>query len=51
MRLENDAGSCETLHHILVMLSIPYFMFVIVEMILSFVGFAQLKKAASTPSV
>lgn len=39
------------LYAVSLVLFIPYFMFVIVEMILSFVGFAQLKKAASTPSV
>jgi len=38
------------LYAVALVLFIPYFMFVIVEMILSFVGFAQLKKAASTPT-
>jgi len=38
------------LYAVTLVLFIPYFMFVIVEMILSFVGFAQLKKAVSTPS-
>ncbi len=37
------------LYAVALVLFIPYFMFVIVEMILSFVGFSQLKKGESTP--
>jgi hypothetical protein len=38
------------LYAVALVLFIPYFMFVIVEMILSFVGFSQLKKGESTPA-